>query len=230
MSASCESLPTPTSGLSASEAKNGKLWNRYADKYSKQPIKDKESYEAKLRLTREYLSPQSNVLEFGCGTGSTAILHAPYVKSIHAIDVSSSMIEIAQSKAEEANVDNVQFECSGIDSLIIATENGGGAVFDAVLGLNVLHLLPNKDEAIQKVHTLLKPGGFFISSTFCIGDFARYIGWFASGLSRFGIVPDINIFTKEDLIASMEKAGFKIEQEFHPDNGNKAVFLVARKV
>jgi len=40
------------------------------------------------------------VLEFGRGTGSTAIAHALYVKHIHATDVSSKMFEITQGKAD----------------------------------------------------------------------------------------------------------------------------------
>jgi cyclopropane fatty-acyl-phospholipid synthase-like methyltransferase len=34
------------------------------------------------------------VLEFGCGTGSTAIVHAPHVKELRAIDISEKMIGI----------------------------------------------------------------------------------------------------------------------------------------
>ena len=59
-----------------------KFWDRIAEKYSKQPIAQQKAYEIKLDLTREYFTPDSKVLEFGCGTGSTAILHAPYVKHI----------------------------------------------------------------------------------------------------------------------------------------------------
>ncbi|MEM9841084.1 MAG: SAM-dependent methyltransferase, partial [Pseudomonadota bacterium] len=62
-----------------------KFWDRIAEKYARQPISNQKAYEIKLDLTREYFTPQSNVLEFGCGTGSTAILHAPYVAHIHAI-------------------------------------------------------------------------------------------------------------------------------------------------
>jgi ubiquinone/menaquinone biosynthesis C-methylase UbiE len=93
------------------------------------------------------MTPSSNVLEFGCGTGDTAILHAPYVNIVRAIDLSSRMIEIAEGKAKEANVKNVNFECTGIDSLDVPKES-----FELVLGLSVLHLLPNKNEVMKKVY------------------------------------------------------------------------------
>jgi 2-polyprenyl-3-methyl-5-hydroxy-6-metoxy-1,4-benzoquinol methylase len=210
--------------LSTTEAKTAKFWNRLADNYSKEPIKDQETYQKKLEITREYMTPSSNVLEFGCGTGSTAILHAPYVNNVRAIDLSSRMIEIAQGKAKEADVKNVNFECTGIDSLDVPKES-----FDVVLGMSVLHLLPNKNEVMKKVYNQLKPNGYFVSSTSCIGDFAKYIGWIASPFSHFGLIPKLNVFTKVELRSSMEEAGFQIEREFHPANDN-TVFLVARKV
>ena len=76
--------------------RSNKFWDRIAKRYSKQPIADEAAYQKKLEVTRRYFRPDMEVLEFGCGTGSTAIIQAPYVKHIHAIDISSKMIEIAQ--------------------------------------------------------------------------------------------------------------------------------------
>lgn len=219
-------LTAPTAKLSEQEVKNGKIWNRFADNYSKQPIKDEESYQKKLEITRTYLTPNDSVLEFGCGTGGTAILHAPYVKNLRAIDLSSRMIEIAEEKKQAAEVTNVKFECTGIDSLDVPDES-----FDVVLGLSILHLLPNHREVLEKVRTHLKPGGYFISSTTCIGDqsMARVFGMVAPSLSYFGLIPQVQVFTKAELRTDLENAGFTIEQEFHPGK-DKAVFFVARKL
>ncbi len=133
-----------------------KFWDKIAERYSKRPVANEAAYQKKLQVTREYFQPDIEVLEFGCGTGSTAITHAPYVKHILAIDISSKMIEIAQGKAEAKNVQNVTFKRSTIDEF---SESDQG--FDAVLGLSILHLLDNKDEVIAKVYKMLKPGGMF---------------------------------------------------------------------
>ena len=77
-----------------------KFWDKVAERYSKKSIADRDAYEKKLHVTREHLRPDMEVLEFGCGTGSTAIIHTPHVKHIHAIDISSKMIEISQGKAD----------------------------------------------------------------------------------------------------------------------------------
>jgi 2-polyprenyl-3-methyl-5-hydroxy-6-metoxy-1,4-benzoquinol methylase len=68
------------------------------------------------------------------------LLHAPYVHHIRAIDFSAKMIEIAQGKAAAQNIQNVTFEQASIDR----PERPGRQTYDAVLGLNVLHLLANR--------------------------------------------------------------------------------------
>src|SRR5206468_2653218 len=140
------------------------FWDNIAERYSKQPIADEAAYQKKLQVTREYFRPDMEVLEIGCGTGSTAIVHAPYVKHIRAIDFSSKMVDIAQAKARVRNINNVTFERATIDEL-----GGPERTLDAVLALSVLHLLGNKEEVIAKVHKMLKPGGIFVTSTACIG-------------------------------------------------------------
>jgi ubiquinone/menaquinone biosynthesis C-methylase UbiE len=168
------------------------FWEKIAERYSKQPVADEAAYEKKLQVTRKYFRLDMEVLEFGCGTGSTAIAHAPYVKHIQAIDISSKMIEIAQDKADSDNVKNVSFVRSTIDEFSVSDQT-----FDAVLGLSILHLLDNKEEVIVKVHKMLKPGGIFITNTVCIGNFMKFLKFILPvgkifGLIVFGIVRFFN--------------------------------------
>ena len=81
-----------------------------AVKYAAQPIADEAAYQCKLAKTQEYLRPNMEVLEIGCGTGGTAIIHAPFVAHIRAVDISKEMIAISQSKAAEAGVAEAGFE------------------------------------------------------------------------------------------------------------------------
>jgi ubiquinone/menaquinone biosynthesis C-methylase UbiE len=105
------------------------FWNKLADKYSRQPISDEAAYEKKLEVTRKYFQPDMDVLEIGCGSGTTAIAHAPFVKHIRATDLSPRMIEIAQDKATAAGIDNVTFEALSVDALEVpgASLDGQGA-------------------------------------------------------------------------------------------------------
>ena len=54
-----------------------RFWDKIAVKYSRRPIADEASYQKKLEKSQAYFRPDTEVLEFGCGTGGTAIIHAP---------------------------------------------------------------------------------------------------------------------------------------------------------
>jgi ubiquinone/menaquinone biosynthesis C-methylase UbiE len=200
-----------------------KFWDRIAKRYSKQPIADEAAYQKKLEITREYFRPDMEVLEIGCGTGSTAIAHAPYVKHIQAIDISSKMIEIAQGKADTKNVTNVTFKCSTIDECNVPDQT-----LDAVLGLSILHLLENKEKVIGRVHIMLKPGGVFITSTACLGDMMRLYRIISPIGRVLRFFPLVMVFTIKELEDSLTNAGFNIDYQWQPGR-NKAVFIVAKK-
>lgn len=204
-------------------ADSSAFWDRVAERYSKNPVADEASYQKKLRVTREYFSPDAQVLEIGCGTGSTAIVHAPFVKHIRATDISPKMIEIATKKAALENVDNVSFEVSSIDDLDVADQS-----LDAVLGLSILHLVRDRDRVIAKAYKMLKQGGVFVTSTVCIGDTMKFFKLIAP-IGRFlGLMPLVTVFTVQELVDSLTKAGFSIDYQWQPGKG-KAVFIVAKK-
>ncbi len=203
---------------------NAKFWDRMAKRYSKQPIADEATYQKKLQITREYFRPEMEVLEIGCGTGLTAITHAPHVKHIHAIDISSKMIEIAQGKMGTQHVENVTFEQSSIDDLEVPDQS-----LDVVLGLSILHLLENTEQAIDKVYRMLKPGGIFVTSTICIGDTMKSIKFIVPIGKFLGLMPSVKVFTSKELEHYLTDTGFKIDHLWQPGK-SKAVFIVAKKI
>ncbi len=202
---------------------SSRFWDRIAKRYSKRPVADEAAYQKKLEVTRSYLRPDMEVLEFGCGTGSTAISHAPYVKHIRAIDVSSKMLEIAQEKADGANIDNVTFEQSTLEEIDVPDGS-----LDLVLGLSILHLLENKEETVAQVHRMLKPGGVFVTSTICIADSMKLFKLIAPVGKALGLMPLVQVFTSGELVASVTGAGFEIDHQWQPTKGT-AVFIVAKK-
>jgi 2-polyprenyl-3-methyl-5-hydroxy-6-metoxy-1,4-benzoquinol methylase len=204
-------------------AQPSKFWDRHATRYERSPVADEASYQQKLQVTREYLRPDMEVLEFGCGSGSTALVHAPFVKYVRATDISHKMIEIARAKAAADNVMNVEFDVASIDDLDVPDQS-----FDAVLGLNILHLLADRDSAIARVHTMLKPGGVFVSSTACLSETMKFFKVIGPVGKFFGLLPIIKVFTPQDLMTSLTQAGFDIDHQWQPGKG-KAIFVVAKK-
>jgi len=202
---------------------SSKFWDRIAARYARKPVADEAAYQTKLDKTREYLRADMEVLEFGCGTGSTALALAPQVKHIRATDISPRMLAIARGKAETAKVGNVTFEEAAIDHFT-APE----ASFDAVLGHSILHLLEDKDAVIAKVHRMLKPGGVFVSSTACIGDMTVFLRPFLAAGHFLGALPFVSVFTERNLLDGLSEAGFVLEHHWRPGKG-KSLFIIARK-
>ena len=200
-----------------------RFWDRMADRYVADPIKDVPAYERKLEITRSYLRPDMELLEVGCGSGATARLHAPYVKHVVATDFSARMIEIAKAKTAEEGITNITFEKADLTQLDKSRDS-----FDMVLALSVLHLLEDRDAAIRRVHRLVKPGGYFVSSTPCLGDGMSFFKFVAPAGRALGLLPILNVMTRAELVESLERAGFKIAHNWHPAAG-KAVFIVAQK-
>lgn len=198
------------------------FWDKSAEKYAKSPIKDEKTYQKKLAITQEYLNSESQVLEFGCGSGSTAIAHAPHIKHIVAADISGEMIKIAQRKAVAAGIENISFQKGTLENLNIKDES-----LDAVLGLNILHLLENVDSAISKSYQLLNNGGVFISSTFLIGEVNILFRWLISAMQLLNLAPYVSRLTKKQLIAQLTEAGFIIEREWQTTD--ESLFIVAKK-
>lgn len=199
------------------------FWNKLADKYSRRPVADETAYQKKLEDTRKYFKPDMEVLEIGCGTGSTAIAHAPYVGHIRATDLSTRMIEIAKDKAKAAGIDNVTFEASSIEALNVPDTS-----VDVVMAHSVLHLLEDKEQVIADVHQMLKPGGVFVSSTACIGDMMLPLRLIIPVGRVLRLFPLVKVFTIGELKGSLEKSGFRIDYEWQPKK-SAAAFIICRK-
>ncbi len=198
------------------------FWDKIADKYFAQPIADEDAYEEKLRVTQQYLRPDMTVFEFGCGTGGTALRHAPHVSEILATDISPRMIEIARQQATEKRMGHVTFEVANIETMPI-TENS----YDVVMGMSILHLVHDRNAVIERVRSLLKPNGLFVSSTACLGD---AMGWFklVGPIGHaLGLIPKVSVFKEKDLLTSLEAGGFDIDYVWRPTK-SASVFLVAR--
>ena len=190
--------------------KSEKFWDKTAERYAKSPVSDEAIYQKKLAETQGFLRPNMRVVEFGCGTGTTAIHHAPHVQHIDAIDISENMLQIGRDKARKAGIVNITFARGTLTDF-----DAENASIDAVLGLNVIHLLPDREAVIAEVARILKPGGIFVSSTACLGrSFLRFIKLVAPLGKMLGLMPDFFVMTEEELAEEIMRAGFEIERQW----------------
>jgi ubiquinone/menaquinone biosynthesis C-methylase UbiE len=202
-----------------------KFWDKTAQRYAKSPVGDEATYQKKLAETQSLLTPHMHVLEFGCGTGTTAVHHAPHVQHIDAIDISENMLEIGRGKAREAGVENITFTRGTLTEFMAET-----ASLDAVLGLNVIHLLPDRQTVIAEVARILKPGGLFVNSTVCLGNsYLRFIKLAVPLGKLLGLMPDVFVLTEAELASEVTNAGFTIESQWHHGKNGLAVFMIAQR-
>jgi ubiquinone/menaquinone biosynthesis C-methylase UbiE len=93
------------------------FWDNISIKYAKKAVPSEDIYQEKLKRTQKLFNKDSVVMEFGCGTGTTSLIHAPFVKEIVAYDYSPGMIEIADKKKADQNTENVTFEVKAIEDI-----------------------------------------------------------------------------------------------------------------
>lgn len=207
-------------------ANNARFWDRAARKYAMNPIGDMAGYERTLDRTRHYLKDDDSVFEFGCGTGTTALKLAPSVRQLVATDISHEMIAIAREKADAAGCVNVSFEVGTPDAAPWPDET-----YDVILSFNTLHLIPEREAALEGVRRLLKPGGLFISKTPCLKEMNFLVRAAVPVMQLVGQAPYVRALSGPELEHEIKTAGFKIiERQRHASRGKDArPFLVARK-
>jgi 2-polyprenyl-3-methyl-5-hydroxy-6-metoxy-1,4-benzoquinol methylase len=204
--------------------KSETFWDKSAYKFDQAGKKDELTYIKIIDRTKKYLKTSDTVLDFGCGTGLISNEIAGNVKLIHAIDISSKMIEIAKNKADNRKIQNIDYTYS-----TIFDERYKSGSFDVILAFNILHLLEDNQKTIQRINDLLKPGGLIISVIPCIGE-KIFLNISLSFLSKIGLVPDIKSFKANELEDLIANANFQTIENESLHQGIPQYFIVAKKI
>lgn len=207
-------------------ADDAAFWDGIAEKYSKQPVANTDAFDAKIAITKSRMKATDVVLDIGCGTGSLALRLAGSAAEVHGLDISSEMTRIANDKARAQKVDNVSFHTGAFDETFRAFEAGS---LDGICAYSLLHLVDDRMAALARIYRLLKPGGFFISSTVCLGESWVPYGVLIGAMRLVGKAPMVKIFDKRTLEGEIRESGFVDVSQ--PDVGAKGeiAFVVARK-
>lgn len=215
--------------------KEAKFWDGVAEKYAKTKITDEESYKYTLERTRSYLTKENEVLEIGCGTGSTAILLANRVKTLTASDISAEMIRIGREKAQNKGINNIRFMTNEVSKAELTPNSEGQTHYDAVLAFNILHLLQDLPRNLEHINNMVKPGGYFISKTTCkptnkLSFKLLAILTILPVMQLLGKAPFVKIRKSNEFDKLITNAGFKIiESGDYPANPPHR-YIVAQKL
>lgn len=198
------------------------FWDNLAERYSASPVSDPDAFDRKIAITKGLMRPDHVVLDIGCGTGSLAVRLAPNAAEVHGLDVSSEMLRIAGGKS----VDNTTFHVGAFDESFTVF---GPASLDGICAYSILHLLEDRTAALAQIYRLLKPGGFFVSSTVVLGESWVPYRLMLAAMKMVGKAPMVKTIKKQTLREEMAATGFVDIAE--PDVGAQKVvgFMTARK-
>ncbi|MEM9437950.1 MAG: class I SAM-dependent methyltransferase [Pseudomonadota bacterium] len=206
--------------------KDAQFWDRSARKYARDPIANMESYAFTLARMQALLKPTDRVLELGAGTSSTARELAPFVEDYLATDISPEMIRIGEEKQGKERLPSLRLQ--------VAHGVAEGDV-DAVLALNLLHLLPDLAATLTVIASRLAPGKLFISKTACLGMGPWYaragLKLLLPAMRVLGKAPQTVLsFTPEELDTAITHAGFALEETHQEAGAIPRRFVVARRL
>ncbi len=86
------------------------FWDKRSKHYDDNVKKHDSVYERTIDSTKSLLTNSDVVLDFACASGEMSLDIAPYVQQVHGIDLSGKMIELANQKARDRQVDNINFD------------------------------------------------------------------------------------------------------------------------
>lgn len=110
------------------------------------------------------VTPDSSVLELGCGSGWLTIAMAQRGARAHGLDIGDKALEVARSYYEsvKANIaGTATYQLADLNTIDLPLEH-----YDAIVAKGVLHHLLNLESLFDQIHKTLKPGGLlWISDT-----------------------------------------------------------------
>ena len=209
--------------------KSIKFWDTASKNYDKTEERFEYIHSKSRENTKKYLKDSDIVLDYGCGTGTTSCELANHVKEIHAIDISSKMIDIAKEKAVVGKDVNINFLQTDIFDKKYNNES-----FDAILAFNMLHTVSVPLDVTKRINELLKPEGLFISVTPCLRDKMSFLVnvqiQVVRLLCKIGIIPiPIRRLKSSELDDLITNGNFQTIDTQKIYKGASSYFIVAKK-
>jgi Methylase involved in ubiquinone/menaquinone biosynthesis len=158
-------------------------------------------WERRVKMLTEFISPDSTLLELGCGTGYFTQEIAKTGANIVAIDISPELLKIAEKNVP---FQNVSFKEE--NAYCMTFDNNQ---FDYIIGSSVLHHL-DIQKAISEIYRVLKDGGIIaftepnmMNPQIALQKNIPYLK------RKLGDSPDETAFFRWSISKLLKKQGFK---------------------
>lgn len=147
------------------------------------------------------LGPGKKILEIGCGNGIGSRLIHEIIQpgEFIATEFDERLVGIARVKTEGLNI---RVEAGDAAALQFENEE-----FDAVIGLSVIHHIPNWRDCVDELHRVIKSGGLLIIKELSIDTFETPFGRMAR---RFVEHPYESMFRECEFLAYAKQQGFDV--------------------
>ena len=156
-------------------------------------------------LSHAALTGSERVLDAGTGAGHTALLFAPHVTHVTAIDLSDAMLAQCNQSAEAQGITNIDFIVGDVEKLEFADES-----FDLVVSRYSAHHWPNPQRALAEFRRVLKPHGrFMLSDVVSFDDFT--VDTFVQAIELLRDTSHVRDHTIAQWQAMFADAGFESE-------------------
>lgn len=140
------------------------FWDRWARFYDLIERSNRAVNRAAAVRVAELVPAGARVLDCAAGTGEFSLAAAERAGTVLCTDQSLPMLEQARKKARKRGLANVSFARRDVTAL---SDPDGS--FDAVIAANVLHLLPEPEQAVRELWRVTAPGGRLILPTYLQG-------------------------------------------------------------
>lgn len=170
-------------------------FNKEAALWDENPVRVKMAQDVAHAISNQItLTPEMDIMDFGCGTGLLTMQIQPFVRSITGVDNSEGMLNKFNSKVTKLNLNN-------ISSLFIDLDNGDTLKgnYNLVVSNMTLHHIKEIQSLFNQFYNVIKPGGYL-----CLSDLDLENGKFHS--DNTGVFH--NGFSREVLKNTFADTGF----------------------
>lgn len=209
--------------------RNETFWDRMTENQEKDAKRFEVLQNWIVEKTSPYLKKNRILLDYACGNGMKTVELAHHVKKITGIDISRKAVELAGIKAAQSGAINTEFFKADIFDSRLQPES-----FDTITAFNILHGVGDIQAVLQRIFSLLKPGGKFISATPCLNENSSTIlnlQFYLFRLACFLKVIPITIrrFRFIELERAVSEAGYKILETDRNFSELSCLFIAAEK-
>jgi 2-polyprenyl-3-methyl-5-hydroxy-6-metoxy-1,4-benzoquinol methylase len=165
------------------------------------------------------LTPDMDVLDFGCGTGLLTVALQPFVRSITGVDSSQGMLDVFKTKIKEQNLSNVKAEYIDLDKSDVLMGS-----YNLIVSSMTLHHIRNITPLLKQFYSILLPSGQLSIADLDLDDgkfHSNNDGVFHSGFDREDLR---SIFIKEGFQSIQTRQAAEIEKPV--GDGKNRIFTI----